>query len=113
MLKRVRRRYLALKLDSTETLDSREFMDAVWNALTRLYGEYGASRTGLAMIDYDVEEQCSVIRCSNQAVDTVRAALASVTKIGNKPVAMHVLSVSGTLKALGKSRAGRPLMKTS
>jgi RNase P/RNase MRP subunit POP5 len=41
-----------------------------------------------------------VIRVSLVAIDMVRAALASVTRIGNKPIAVHVLSVSGTIKAL-------------
>ncbi|PIX31515.1 ribonuclease P, partial [Candidatus Bathyarchaeota archaeon CG_4_8_14_3_um_filter_42_8] len=50
MLKRIRRRYLALEIDSGELFDSREFMDAVWSAVLKLYGEYGASRVGLALI---------------------------------------------------------------
>jgi RNase P/RNase MRP subunit POP5 len=92
-----------LEIDSTETFDSKEFMDAIWNAITRLYGEYGASRTGLTMIDYRTEEKLAVIRVTLPAIDMVRAAIASVTKIGNRHVVVHVLSVSGTLKALQKN----------
>jgi RNase P/RNase MRP subunit POP5 len=92
-----------LEIDSAETFDSKEFMDAIWNAITRLYGEYGASRTGLTMIDYRTEEKLAVIRVTLSAIDMVRAAIASVTKIGNRHVVVHVLSVSGTLKALQKN----------
>jgi RNase P/RNase MRP subunit POP5 len=91
---------LALAVDSDGVFDSREFMDAVWGAVGKLYGEYGASKSGLTMIDYDAEQGFAVIRVSLMAVDMVRAALASMTKIGNKPVVVHVVSVSGTIKAL-------------
>ncbi len=102
MLKRMRRRYLALKIDSDETFSSREFMDAVWNAVLKLYGEYGASRSGLTLIDYDAEKGFAVIRTTHATVEMIRAALASITKIRNKPAAIHVLTISGTIRALHK-----------
>ncbi|MDI6691316.1 MAG: Rpp14/Pop5 family protein [Candidatus Bathyarchaeota archaeon] len=98
----MRRRYLALKIDSDETFSSKDFMDAVWSAISKLYGEYGASQTGLALIDYDVEKGFAVLRTSHTAVKMVRIALASITKIGIKPATIHVLTVSGTIKALHK-----------
>ncbi|MGQ9530957.1 MAG: Rpp14/Pop5 family protein [Candidatus Bathycorpusculaceae bacterium] len=102
----MRRRYLALKIESDETFSSKEFMDAVWSAVSKLYGEYGASQTGLAMINYDVEKEFAVIRTAHTAVNIVRTALASITKIGNKPAAIHVLTISGTIKALYKRLEG-------
>lgn len=84
----------------SETLGPDEFMNAVWGAVTELYGEYGASRAGLTMINYDTERKVATIRVLNAALDMIRAALASITKIGEKHVAVHVLAVSGTLKAL-------------
>jgi len=102
LLKRAKRRYLALEIGCEEPIDSGELMDAVWNAVMKLYGEYGASRAGLSMIDYDAERRFLVIRTAHTAVEMVRTALASITRIGNKPVAIHVLAVSGTIKALYK-----------
>jgi RNase P/RNase MRP subunit POP5 len=102
LLKRIRRRYLALEIDSGELFDSREFMDAVWSAVLKLYGEYGASRAGLTLIDYDMEKRFAVIRTVHTAVNMVRTALASMTRIGNKPVAIHILRVSGTIRSLYK-----------
>ena len=102
MLKRAKRRYLALEIDSEEPISSSELMDALWNCVVRLYGEYGASRTGLSLIDYDVERRFLVVRAAHTAVEMVKTALASITRIGNKPVAVHVLAVSGTIKALYK-----------
>lgn len=98
----MRRRYLALKIDSDETFGSREVIGTVWDAVLKLYGEYGASQTHLTLIDYDAEEKLGILHTVHTTVDMVRAALASITEIGDKPVAIHVLKVSGTIKALHK-----------
>jgi len=102
LLKKTRARYLALTIDSDEMFGSTEFTSAVWDAVLRLYGECGASQTGLALIDYDVEKKLAILRTVHTTVDMVRAALASLTKIRDKPVAVHVLAVSGTIKALSE-----------
>lgn len=76
---RVRRRYLGLEIECVERVDGREFLDAVWGAVVRLYGEYGASKAGLSLIDYDVGGGFAVLRVSHLCVDMVRVALASIT----------------------------------
>lgn len=102
MLKRIRRRYIALKIDSKETFSSKEFTNAVWDAVLKLYGEYGASKSNLRLIDYDAERGLALIQTVHTAVEMVRAALASITKIRNNSAAIHVLTISGTIKALRK-----------
>jgi len=77
-------------------------MDAVWNAVLKLYGEYGASRSGLMLINYDAEKGLAIIRTFHTAVETIQAALASITKIRDKPAAIHVLTISGTIRTLRK-----------
>jgi RNase P/RNase MRP subunit POP5 len=79
-------------------------MNTVWSAMIKLFGEYGASKSGLALIDFDVENRVAVLRVSHTEVEAVRAALASITKMQNKQAALHVLVVSGTIKALCKKR---------
>lgn len=100
MLRKIKRRYLALEIDSGEVFSSRELMDAIWNAVSKLFGEYGASQAGLILIDYDVERRLLVVRAAHTALDMVRAALASITRIQDKPAAIHVITVSGTIKTL-------------
>jgi len=97
---KVKRRYLALKIDSKANLNSKDLMDTVWEALLRLFGEYGASKTGLKLIDYCAEKRLAIIRVAHTEVDKIRAALAFITKIMAEPAAIHVLAVSGTLRAL-------------
>ncbi len=99
-MKRVKRRYLAVQLECEVVPGEREFMDAVWAATSRLYGEVGASLTGLALINCDVERKIFVVRTSLATLPSVRASLATVTCVAGVQAAMHVLAVSGTLKAL-------------
>jgi RNase P/RNase MRP subunit POP5 len=77
-------------------------MDFVWGAISKLYGEYGASLTNLSLIDYDAEKKTAVIRVALASVDMVRTSLSSITSVANKEAAVHVLAVSGTIKALCK-----------
>lgn len=93
---------MALQVDSDGVPAPKELMDAVWGAVTKLYGEYGASLTGLALIDYNAEEKTAVVRSALEAVGMVRAALASITSVASREAAVHVLAVSGTIKSLRK-----------
>lgn len=99
-MKRIKRRYLAVQVDIGGTLSQREFLDAVWSAVMRLYGEYGASQTGLVLLDFDEDSKTAVIRVSLTTLQQVRAALASITQIMGKEAAVHVSAVSGTIKSL-------------
>ena len=99
-MKRIKRRYLALQLECEALPSEREFMDALWAAVTKLYGEGGASTTGLTLINFNAERKVFVIRTSLASLPSVRASLAAITSVAGKEAAVHVLAVSGTLKAL-------------
>ena len=91
-----------MEVELDGAVDSKELMNAIWGAILKLYGEYGASLAGLSLIEYDAAEKLAVLRTSHAVVNMVRTALASITKIGDKSAAVHVLTVSGTIKALRK-----------
>ena len=99
-MKRVKRRYLALQLECEILPTKREFMDAVWTAVSKMYGEVGASLTELTLINFDGERKIFVIRTSLSSLASVKASLATVTRVACKGASIHVLAVSGTLKAL-------------
>jgi ribonuclease P/MRP protein subunit POP5 len=99
-LKRFKRRYLALQLDSDGLPSGKELIDAVWGAVTKLYGEEGASQTSLMLIEYDLEKKTAILRTSLITLNLVKASLATITSIASKEVAVHITAVSGTIKAL-------------
>jgi len=99
-VKRVKRRYLAVQLDCEGATGERDLLDSVWFSLTRLYGEVGASQSGLALITWDVERKVAVFRVALACLPQLRASLAAVTLVAGVCVSLHVMAVSGTLKAL-------------
>ena len=98
----MRRRYLALKVEIEEPLSERALILAIWNSILQLFGEHGASQTNLCLVEFNPEDGYAILRCSHKAVDMVRAAIATIVKINEKSVAIHVVRVSGTLKSLRK-----------
>lgn len=102
MIKRVKRRYLLVKIDCALPVEEGDLKDAVWNAVTRLFGEYGASQVGLYFVKYNREEKKAVLRCSLKALKTVHASIASITRIRGEPAVIHVLRISGTIRALNR-----------
>ena len=60
-MKRTKRRYLALQLESQKMPSGREFTDAIWAAITKLYGEVGASLAGLVLINFEGERKIFVM----------------------------------------------------
>jgi len=101
-LKRVKRRYLVLQVDSEVAPSQKELMDAIWSAVVKLYGEVGASQTSMSLIEYDLEKKLAVIRTALATLNMVRASIASITSVAGNKAALHVLAVSGTIKALRK-----------
>jgi ribonuclease P/MRP protein subunit POP5 len=102
VIKREKRRYLALNVLSEQPFDEREVLDAVHASVLRLFGEYGASKADIKLIKGVPEKRQLVIRCSHLMLEKIRAAVTSTVEVDKKAVAIHVVGVSGTLKALSK-----------
>lgn len=98
----MRRRYLALKAEGEQFFNERDLMNAIWDMVYRLFGEFGASQTALSLVRCDAEEKVVIVRCSHTALNMVRAAIVAVTEINEKRAVIRVVAVSGTLRALRK-----------
>lgn len=102
-MKRAKRRYLAVQLEIDGVPSEKELMDAVWGSVVKLYGEVGASLTRMALISFDVSSKIAVIRTSLETLDSVKASLACIVGVAGREASIHVLAVSGTIKALFKA----------
>ena len=98
-MRRVRYRYVAVKIDDGE-LDQRDAVMAVSRNLIRLFGEYGASVAELTYIGSELNNRILIFRCTHVALEMVRASIASLKEINRRRCSTRIVYVSGTLKAL-------------
>jgi len=90
---------------SEQLLNEKDVIHTIWSAILKLFGEYGASQVNLALIEYNPQKSYAVVRCLHKALEMVKASITSITEINGKPAAIHIVRVSGTLKALRKKSA--------
>ena len=104
----MRRRYIAVGIDSDRMFDGRDVREAVLDSVLRLFGEYGASRSELALIEYDQERKQAILRCSHEALDLVKASIVAMTEISGEKATVRIMLVSGTLKSLRRKISKSP-----
>ena len=101
-------RYLVFEIISKKDFDIAEAVDALWQSSLALFGETGASKFSLWVPFnlYDREKKRGIVKCSHTSVEEVRAAIAAIRQIGNEPVILHVLGVTGTILSAKKKFFG-------
>ena len=104
-----RSRYVLFKWRDTVLLDHRLLSQAFSSALMRLYGEVGASRTRLRIIDMGTDDNFAIVRCSHKAVEMVRAAASIIKELNGRPIVLYSVGVSGTIKSLKEKTKKRKL----
>lgn len=97
---RRRYRYAGFRVLSSAHLEEREVREVIQRGIIELFGVYGLSMIEPKVIEYDLERSTGIIRCNYLHLPLLRASLASITAVGEEPLAFLVLKVSGTLKAL-------------
>ncbi len=101
-VRNIRRRYLALKIHGETDISEADLYRAISDKIHFLYGVKGSAETDCRMIEYDQQQRRGIIRCNHDRLTETRAALAHITSINDAPVAIQVVTVSGTIKTLRK-----------
>ena len=96
-------RYIVFNLLSKNSIKEQEVVRAITGSILKMFGDVGASKTNVWLIEYDSKTKNGIVRCSHKAVETVVASITTITKIGEQNAAFIVKGVSGTIKkAKGK-----------
>ncbi|MEN3047487.1 MAG: Rpp14/Pop5 family protein [Candidatus Caldarchaeales archaeon] len=96
---RAKRRYLGVKVRSRgDPPDPAAVHGAVLNALERLYGQIESARANLKLAWSDESKGELVLRCSLSSVWRVVLAASSVSEVGGVPVALDVVTASGSIR---------------
>ena len=103
-----RKRYLVYEVIADEKLIFPDLANAMWHSMLNFLGENGAAKAGIWIIGdtYSQERKSGLLRCNHMYVEDVRASLALVQRIGDAPVIIRVVGISGTLKAAKKKFFG-------
>ncbi len=101
-LSRSRKRYIGVEVESDEDVDGQSLYDSVLNSILQLFGEVGASKAELVLINHDSNTHQAILRCAHGSLDLVRASIVAIKKLAETEGTVHIISVSGTLKCLRK-----------
>ncbi len=105
---RDKKRYLAYEIISSQKIPFQDLSNAMWHAILNYMGEVGASDAGAWIMknEWNEEKQTGMIKCSHTAVEKIRSALALLNRVGDVPVIIRVIGISGTIKAAEKKYFG-------
>jgi ribonuclease P/MRP protein subunit POP5 len=98
----MKKRYVGFRVYSSEPVARDEVVRAIWSETLGFLGERTASELELWVLDYDEARQVGFLVCSHKQVDKVKACLTLVSSVKDKRLMVHVLGVSGTVKALNR-----------
>ena len=96
-----RQRYLLIKIITDGDIEEQQLIRAIWRNISSLYGEYGTSRTGLWLTEYE-KNKYAVLRTNTEALQMVRTSLAVMRQIEGNDCILVIEGVSGTIEALKK-----------
>ena len=99
---RLKRRYICVEIECEKKISYRDLQNAVWMSLLRYFGEYTASQTGLFLVEYDENMKRGIFRCFHKFLNLLKTSIVATTEINNSRAIIHILLVSGTLKAIRK-----------
>lgn len=100
---RPRWRYLAVGIETwpDADLDRRAVQSALWDGVGALLGDVGSARIDLRLLRFEYEDGRgqAVVRVRRDEVESARAGLACIDRVGGHSVGLVVRGVSGTVRA--------------
>lgn len=94
------RRYLALRIVSDTAPPREKLLQGIEDSIKRLFGECGLVGASPRLVMYNPESMVAIVRCSNEWVERLRAALALVTKCNGEQLTLFVIRSAGTIRKL-------------
>ena len=107
---RTRWRYFAIAIETwpSTTIDRHSFREALEEAAASLLGDIGVASADLSVLAFSYADGYgeAVIKTPRDAVEEARAVMACLSKVDENPVRVHVIGVSGTIRACEEKYLG-------
>jgi len=116
---RERKRYIVFEVICEREIAKRELVDEINDAIFSLYGDVGASKSRIWLIDYKKKKDedtgadvgVGILRCAHDKVEEVRAALACIHSVNEVRIGIRVIKISGSIK--GATRLTKSFLEKS
>lgn len=105
---REKKRYIGIKIYSSEPLTKEEIYNIIWHNTINLYGEIEASKINLWIISTkEIQnnrhyQQNLIVKCQRGYEEKLITALASIYRNRKNRIVIHTIGTSGTIKSLNK-----------
>ncbi|MFX1518587.1 MAG: Rpp14/Pop5 family protein [Promethearchaeota archaeon] len=102
MVKEEKSRYIAFEtvIEDETPVDVTSVFNSISRSILSLFGEVEASQSGIWLIEYDPEMHQGILRCTHKSLEKVQTAMAAVSRIDDRPIIIHLLKTSGTIRSL-------------
>ena len=105
-MKKERQRYLLFKIitENEIIIEERDLIKAIWSSIWRYFGMKEATKTGLWLLELNIEQNYGILRCSHETKESIISALTLITTINGERIVVSPIKTSGTVKAIKKIR---------
>ncbi|MFX0153986.1 MAG: Rpp14/Pop5 family protein [Candidatus Hodarchaeota archaeon] len=104
MVKKERQRYILFKIikETKTNFTQNSIVKSIWQSIWRYFGLKGANKIGLWLMEFNLDNDYGIIRCSHQTKETLISSLSLVKEINGTKVILTPTKTSGTIRSLKK-----------
>lgn len=95
---RMKKRYIVFK--TSAPVRGEDMKTGLYSFLLKFFGEYGYSKLGYKLLQYDERQGLGLIRCERSSLHDLLGSLALIENLNGKKVRTISLASSGTIKTL-------------
>lgn len=112
MVRRERQRYIIFKIikNKEDQFNQEIFIKELWNNIWTYFGLREANKIGLWVLDWNLEMDYGILRCSHESKEIIISALTLIKEIEGERVIFSPIKTSGTIRAL-KNKYLKKLIK--
>lgn len=99
LIRTLKKRYVGFRLTSDRVHSRREVSTLILNELYAMRSGH-EKMMRVRLLDYDVEKGLGMLLCDHKSVEKIRSTFGNVQNKSQGKTTIHVIGVSGTIKAL-------------
>ena len=101
MRKRERSRYILFKIlkESNVEFNKKSLINSIWYSIWKYFGLKEANKVGLWLIEFNLENEYGIIRCSHTKKEIIISALTLIKDIDENRVILSPVKTFGTIKS--------------